>query len=133
MPPCGVDQFDCLHRGDFKAADIAFAAVADIFFKRLRDAPDLMAVVEKTCDICARDDTVGIGSKECFRGNGKAFALQGSHYFFIARITAAAELVCFLDKERVLRINVETDDMDFFSTAGSGGQLIFRGKLDAGD
>ena len=47
---------------------------------------------------------VGIGSKECFRGNGKAFALQGSHYFFIARITAAAELVCFLDKERVLRI-----------------------------
>lgn len=58
---------------------------------------------------------------------------QGSHYFFIARITAAAELVCFLDKERVLRINVETDDMDFFSTAGSGGQLIFRGKLDAGD
>ena len=95
-----MDQFDCLHRGDFKAADIAFAAVADIFFKRLRDAPDLMAVVEKTCDICARDDTVGIGSKECFRGNGKAFALQGSHYFFIARITAAAELVCFLDKER---------------------------------
>ena len=92
-----------------------------------------MAVVEKTCDIGACDDTVGIGGKECFRGDGKAFALQGSHYFFIARVAAAAEFICFLNEERVLRVDVETDNVDFFSAAGSGGQLVFRGKLDAGN